>query len=395
MKSALTIQQINEFTKTFSVTCLSLKYHNKREKLLWRCGVCGHEWEKAFWKIRYSIRKRGCNGCYCCAKKKLGQALGIWKKTNKLLPIEEKNKTRASGWHWHKDLTGASIEGLTVLKLFRLTDQGVPIWECKCVCGNYENIPHRKLLDRKHKYCSICATRRSSKLIDMIGKQSGYLTVIKRHGKSHDGSTWLCQCLCGNQSIVSGNALRRQTIRSCGCANAITAMGTRFGSYLEAVFFIRYTLAGVSFLHNKEYGKELGKKRFDFYLTQENRYIEVSSFCSSFLEWDKYIQGIEKKKDYVENKLLAHFEFVNRKCTGEEYALVNKYLDRKQELPPKAISKEELSQQLITNNRTIISLVKEYRTSPRRLCNLSRKYGLQSSHQKKRNRSPKTGIPYS
>lgn len=55
--------------------------------------------------------------------------------------------------------------------------------------------------------------RPSSRLIDMIGKTSGHLTVIERaaHGK------WLCLCACGEKRIHGGDQLRRGVVKSCGC----------------------------------------------------------------------------------------------------------------------------------------------------------------------------------
>jgi len=55
-------------------------------------------------------------------------------------------------------------------------------------------------------------------VIDEIGNKYGRLTVIARNGSdSHNLATWLCQCECGNQSIVRGTNLRRGHTKSCGC----------------------------------------------------------------------------------------------------------------------------------------------------------------------------------
>lgn len=58
-------------------------------------------------------------------------------------------------------------------------------------------------------------------LIDMTGRRYGRLTVIERVGTSKaDGQgrpTWLCQCDCGNTTIVIGANLRAGLTKSCGC----------------------------------------------------------------------------------------------------------------------------------------------------------------------------------
>lgn len=61
-----------------------------------------------------------------------------------------------------------------------------------------------------------------SKCIDLTGQIFGRLTVIKRAQDKVDASgkkrcMWLCQCECGNQVVVLGEAMKRGACRSCGC----------------------------------------------------------------------------------------------------------------------------------------------------------------------------------
>jgi hypothetical protein len=58
------------------------------------------------------------------------------------------------------------------------------------------------------------------KLINLIGKRFGKLTVINRAIKQYnnDGHVcWVCKCDCGNIVTVSGSSLRRKFTSSCGC----------------------------------------------------------------------------------------------------------------------------------------------------------------------------------
>lgn len=60
------------------------------------------------------------------------------------------------------------------------------------------------------------------KLIDLTGKEYGYLRVIARHGtyispKGAKTVTWLCRCACGNTTIVQSSSLKSGSIKSCGC----------------------------------------------------------------------------------------------------------------------------------------------------------------------------------
>lgn len=55
-------------------------------------------------------------------------------------------------------------------------------------------------------------------IIDMTGKKYGRLTVLERAGTDGSGNaTWLCQCECGNTTIVPGRTLRNGESKSCGC----------------------------------------------------------------------------------------------------------------------------------------------------------------------------------
>lgn len=54
---------------------------------------------------------------------------------------------------------------------------------------------------------------------DLTGKVFGKLTVLFRVQNDKQGcSQWLCQCECGNLTIVKGSSLRTGHTKSCGCA---------------------------------------------------------------------------------------------------------------------------------------------------------------------------------
>lgn len=56
-----------------------------------------------------------------------------------------------------------------------------------------------------------------SKIIDLTGKTYGNITVINFDSKRGKHRYWFCRCRCGNEWVVSGEALRRQkACRKCG-----------------------------------------------------------------------------------------------------------------------------------------------------------------------------------
>lgn len=82
------------------------------------------------------------------------------------------------------------------------------------------------------------------KFIDLMGQTFGRLTVIRRaenyilpDGKPR--TRWLCQCTCGNQTIVSTQNLRQKTTSSCGCIHrerfrksTKSIVGNRYGKLI-------------------------------------------------------------------------------------------------------------------------------------------------------------------
>ena len=75
------------------------------------------------------------------------------------------------------------------------------------------------------------------KLLDIAGQRFGRLTAIKPTDQRQGGCIiWECQCDCGNVTCVSGDSLRQNRTKSCGCLrkncgkkNAKSLIGQRFG----------------------------------------------------------------------------------------------------------------------------------------------------------------------
>ena len=67
-------------------------------------------------------------------------------------------------------------------------------------------------------------------LVDETGNVYGYLTVLRRakpeeYQAKDRAARWVCQCKCGNITIVKGTALRSGVSKSCGCYQAEVAKG--------------------------------------------------------------------------------------------------------------------------------------------------------------------------
>ena len=57
-----------------------------------------------------------------------------------------------------------------------------------------------------------------ARLINLVNQRFGRLLVIKREQNNNRNQTqWLCECDCGNNTIVQGSHLRSGGTSSCGC----------------------------------------------------------------------------------------------------------------------------------------------------------------------------------
>ncbi len=54
-------------------------------------------------------------------------------------------------------------------------------------------------------------------MYELTGRVFSHLKVLKRQGHNRFERAWLCQCDCGNQTVVPSNRLVTGKTRSCGC----------------------------------------------------------------------------------------------------------------------------------------------------------------------------------
>lgn len=178
--------------------------------------------------------------CLCdCGEEKIANGAGLRKGTTKSCghclktsPLE----------------VGQKFGMLTILAFDHRTKHG-SYWLCQCECGNQKVVSSNGL-----KYgtqsCGCLqkiAAAKSGKnhFIDLTGKKFGMLTAIKvyekENRKERDPIYWLCNCECGNETIVSaGNLTGKNGTKSCGCLNYCNDLsGKRFGRLLVIRIFER------------------------------------------------------------------------------------------------------------------------------------------------------------
>lgn len=58
---------------------------------------------------------------------------------------------------------------------------------------------------------------------DLSNSKYGLLTVIRRVKNVKSRTSWLCDCECGNQAVVSSSKLKNGHTKSCGCLQRLLA----------------------------------------------------------------------------------------------------------------------------------------------------------------------------
>jgi len=140
-------------------------------------------------------------------------------------------------------------------------------------------------------------------LIDLTGMRFGRLTVIEKAPTEADRRTrFLCLCDCGSVYTATSQALRRGTVKSCGCGRRKELSGMRFGS-LTAIE------RSDQFIIRKNYGKRyLWKCVCDcgcvVYRLPEKLRDSVDSACEACLEKRK-VSAMTEGAGFVEGTQLS------------------------------------------------------------------------------------------
>ncbi len=110
------------------------------------------------------------------------------------------------------DLTGMRFNQLTVIKNNGCDKNKHTLWLCKCDCGEETNATTSQLNSDMKKSCGCI----KNTIGDLTGRIFTNLTV-QSHIKKNNKKYWVCQCVCGNFTEVTGTDLLKNKVKSCGC----------------------------------------------------------------------------------------------------------------------------------------------------------------------------------
>jgi hypothetical protein len=182
-------------------------------------------------------------------------------------------------------------------------------WQCY-ICGDEweTSIQMRNDNIKKCLKCRSLGMLRPELASEWHPTKNGKLTPYDISVNSSIKPWWICK----NKHEWQTSADHRSKGSSCPfCQGIILKDGTHCDSIVEALFYLQYKKARINFKHHGMYGGKMGKRKYDFYLIDDNKYVEVTSFGkNNCMNWNEYIKNINNKGKYVRKILKAKFEFI-------------------------------------------------------------------------------------
>lgn len=197
------------------------------------------------------------------------------------------------------DLTGQQFGRWTALEYVKPGK-----WKCECSCEAHtiKLVEGRNLRAGKSLSCGCLQKERTSQAnsIDLTGQVFDKLTVLERR-KIDNVTFYLCQCECGEKTLVDGRNLSSHHTTSCGC---IKSKGEN-----RIATFLRQN--NIIFEREKTFDtcKDKQLLKFDFYIPEKNLLIEydgeqhfkLSRFGNKNIEEAEEMLKIQQIRDQIKN----------------------------------------------------------------------------------------------
>ncbi len=108
-------------------------------------------------------------------------------------------------------------------KLTVIESAGNNTWLCQCECGNQKILSFRSLVYQNVRSCG-CLRGRKETLVISPGMRFGKLTVLRKGDRINRNLVWICKCDCGNEKAIYQSNLQNGKTRSCGCSQYIRTL---------------------------------------------------------------------------------------------------------------------------------------------------------------------------
>lgn len=248
---------------------------NGKSKVMWKCQCdCGN-----ICHISSSSLGKGTKSCGC---------LKTTAAKNALNQINNSRKAEKEA------NIGKRFGSLVVLEISDQTkSRPTDYWICQCDCGNTFSTLHSNITSGKFTDCG-CKDLRYYRFKDISGQRFGKLTAISPvldKQKSGESKKWYCKCDCGNEVIVTVDALQKGNTMSCGCLKQ--SQGELIIEQILKDNNIEFEREKYAFDYNTG-----GKARFDFFVN--NKYaieFDGEQHYQSNNRWWNTENFVEKQKE--------------------------------------------------------------------------------------------------
>ncbi len=131
------------------------------------------------------------------------------------------------------DLVGKRFNKLLVISLSHKTKSRV-YWSCICDCGGETCVSGNNLKSQEVKSCGCLSHKLSRK--DLTGQKFNLLTFIEFRFVKGSNAHWLCKCDCGTEKIMRAASVKSGNTKSCGCDKRENLIGQKFNSLVVIAF---------------------------------------------------------------------------------------------------------------------------------------------------------------
>lgn len=118
-----------------------------------------------------------------------------------------------------REFIGIKYGHLTCVEFSHKEKRKGYFFKFKCDCGQEKICNLSRVRNGYIKSCGCLRIENQRKMVfkDLTGQKFNYLTVIEYVGSKNKKSMWLCECECGNQTIVDSSSLKSGNTKACGC----------------------------------------------------------------------------------------------------------------------------------------------------------------------------------
>lgn len=249
------------------------------------------------------------------------------------------------------DLTGQKLGMITVLSKSDVTSAKKLVrWNCVCDCGRTFVSTGSGLIRRKHQNCGHASHQNIAGQYPGAvkpGDKFGSLIVIHyQQSDKNYNSMWLCQCECGNQTLVRTQALKSGRTKSCGCQKpkppkkdglgrviTVDLTGKKFGHLTAlhidsskkqgAKYWICQCDCGVTKTVNSSdlkngYVKSCGCKRFDLWKQSSPTYKGGRHLANGYIVLTGYLEHPNAIKGRIFEHTLVMSNIIDRPLMDNE-----------------------------------------------------------------------------